>query len=101
MGNLHDGHMSLMRLARRQGDRVVASIFVNPTQFGPGEDYASYPRTPKADERRLREAGVDALFMPSVKAMYPRGERQQHHGFGAAAFTRCSVERFGPATSTA
>jgi pantoate--beta-alanine ligase len=75
MGNLHDGHISLMRLARRNGERVVASIFVNPTQFGPTEDYASYPRTPAADGRRLREAGVDALFVPSARAMYPGGER--------------------------
>ena len=75
MGNLHAGHISLMKLARRHGDRVVASIFVNPTQFGPTEDYASYPRTPAADTRRLQEAGVDALFVPSTALMYPRGER--------------------------
>jgi pantoate--beta-alanine ligase len=75
MGNLHDGHISLMRLARRHGDHLVASIFVNPTQFGPGEDYARYPRTPQADRGKLRNAGVDAVFIPPVTAMYPRGAR--------------------------
>ncbi len=75
MGNLHEGHMALMALARRRGERVVASIFVNPTQFGPGEDYASYPRTPRADERKLRQAGVDALFIPAVTTIYPHGAR--------------------------
>lgn len=74
MGNLHDGHLRLMQVARRRADRVVASVFVNPTQFGPGEDYHSYPRTLAADKRRLVGAGVDALFVPQPAAMYPRGE---------------------------
>jgi pantoate--beta-alanine ligase len=74
MGNLHDGHISLVTLARRHADRVVASIFVNPTQFGPHEDYAQYPRTLAADKTRLRGAGADALFMPTVASMYPRGD---------------------------
>lgn len=74
MGNLHAGHDSLMAIARRHADRVVASIFVNPTQFGPGEDYASYPRTPREDAARLRAAGVDAVFVPTVAAMYPDGQ---------------------------
>jgi pantoate--beta-alanine ligase len=74
MGNLHEGHISLIRLACKRADRVVASIFVNPTQFGPGEDYARYPRTLAADQRALRRAGADAVFVPSVAAMYPGGE---------------------------
>jgi pantoate--beta-alanine ligase len=74
MGNLHDGHMSLVHIARRRADRVVVSIFVNPTQFGPGEDYANYPRTFSADRGRLREAGVDAVFAPTAHTVYPRGE---------------------------
>jgi len=76
LGNLHAGHVSLVGIARRRADRVVASIFVNPTQFGPGEDYASYPRTLRADATQLRAAGVDALFLPTVQVMYPRGDRQ-------------------------
>jgi pantoate--beta-alanine ligase len=64
-----------MRIARRHGDHVVASIFVNPTQFGADEDYAGYPRTPRADDHKLRRAGVEALFIPPVATMYPRGER--------------------------
>ncbi len=74
MGNLHAGHVSLVDLARRRADRVVASIFVNPTQFGPGEDYASYPRTLAEDRHRLRLAGVDAVLVPAVSEMYPWGE---------------------------
>lgn len=73
MGNLHEGHLSLMALAARHADRVVASVFVNPTQFGPGEDFDSYPRTLTADRGALRRAGVDGLFAPQVAAMYPRG----------------------------
>ena len=73
MGNLHDGHFSLVKLARRHADRVVASVFVNPTQFGPNEDFARYPRTPDADARGLEAAGCDALWLPSVEAMYPYG----------------------------
>ncbi|QGW64656.1 pantoate--beta-alanine ligase [Lysobacter soli] len=73
MGNLHDGHFSLVKLARRHADRVVASVFVNPTQFGPNEDFARYPRTPDADARGLEAAGCDALWLPSVEAMYPHG----------------------------
>ncbi|WP_242106870.1 pantoate--beta-alanine ligase [Luteimonas aquatica] len=73
MGNLHAGHHSLVELARRHADRVVASVFVNPTQFGPNEDFARYPRTPEADAEGLRAAGCDLLWLPSVETMYPYG----------------------------
>ena len=73
MGNLHAGHHSLIALARRHADRVVASVFVNPTQFGPNEDFSRYPRTPEADARGLGEAGCDLLWLPSVDTMYPLG----------------------------
>ncbi|HTV53262.1 MAG TPA: pantoate--beta-alanine ligase, partial [Steroidobacteraceae bacterium] len=73
MGNLHAGHVSLIELARRHGDRFVASIFVNPMQFGPNEDFAHYPRTPHEDERMLAEAGCDLMFMPDSAEIYPRG----------------------------
>jgi pantoate--beta-alanine ligase len=73
MGNLHAGHLSLMQAARRLGDRFIASLFVNPMQFGPNEDFAHYPRTPREDERMLTEAGCDLLFMPDVSEIYPKG----------------------------
>jgi pantoate--beta-alanine ligase len=74
MGNLHDGHLSLIRIAAEHADRVVCSIFVNPTQFGPSEDIASYPRTPEADDALLAEQGiVDLLFVPSEDDIYPHG----------------------------
>ncbi|HEU0152613.1 MAG TPA: pantoate--beta-alanine ligase [Arenimonas sp.] len=73
MGNLHAGHHALIALARRHADRVVASIFVNPTQFGPNEDYARYPRTPDRDIQGLADTGCDALFLPPVEQMYPFG----------------------------
>lgn len=71
MGNLHAGHLALVDLARRHADRVVASVFVNPTQFGPGEDYARYPRTLDVDAAALATRGCDLLYAPSVDAMYP------------------------------
>ena len=73
MGNLHAGHSSLVELARKHADKVVASVFVNPTQFGPNEDFSRYPRTPDADANGLHDAGCDALWLPSVEAMYPYG----------------------------
>ncbi len=73
MGNLHAGHMSLIEAARQHGERFVASIFVNPMQFGPNEDYAHYPRTPREDERMLAAAGCDLMFMPDVQEIYPNG----------------------------
>ena len=70
MGNLHAGHLSLVDRIRKQVDRVVVSIFVNPLQFGPGEDFNSYPRTHAADLERLRNAGCDAVFLPPSDALY-------------------------------
>lgn len=71
MGNLHEGHLSLMRLARRHGDPVVASIFVNRLQFGPNEDFDKYPRTFAADVDKLEKEGVYVLFAPTEKDLYP------------------------------
>ena len=82
MGNLHAGHYSLIDIARRRCDRVVASVFVNPTQFGPNEDYSRYPRTLERDQEGLGQAGCDLLFAPTVETMYP---------FGAANTVRVHV----------
>ena len=73
MGNLHAGHASLLGAAHLHGRRVVASVFVNPLQFGPNEDYAAYPRTPEEDAALLEAQGVDVLFLPTVEEMYPQG----------------------------
>jgi pantoate--beta-alanine ligase len=82
MGNLHNGHFSLITLARRHADRVVASVFVNPTQFGPREDFAAYPRTLEQDRSGLIAHGCDLLFAPTVEEIYP---------FGSAASVRVEV----------
>ena len=73
MGNLHAGHISLVELAREHAERVVVSIFVNPTQFGEGEDFEEYPRTLERDTRRLKTSAADLIFAPSVETMYPFG----------------------------
>ena len=72
MGNLHAGHLRLVERALEGADRVVVSVFVNPLQFGPAEDFEAYPRTPEADARQLESAGADLLYLPSVQVMYPR-----------------------------
>jgi pantoate--beta-alanine ligase len=76
MGNLHAGHLSLVDKARQKADRVVVSVFVNPLQFGPNEDFDRYPRTYEQDCASLREKRVDAVFAPSVEEMYPNGQEQ-------------------------
>ena len=82
MGNLHDGHLSLVRIAQDHADRVVVTLFVNPTQFGEGEDFAIYPRSLDRDTQLLHETGADALFAPDVRTVYP---------FGVENATRVSV----------
>ncbi len=73
MGALHDGHIALVRTAKQRADRVVTSIFVNPTQFAPNEDFSRYPRTFQADRRKLSKARCDLIFAPNVAEMYPDG----------------------------
>lgn len=77
MGNLHAGHLALVKEARKVADRVVASVFVNPMQFGAGEDFDSYPRTLESDSRMLEAEGTDLLFAPSVEVMYPKPPSEQ------------------------
>jgi pantoate--beta-alanine ligase len=111
MGALHDGHVSLVRLAKRRAKRVIVSIFVNPTQFAPTEDFGSYPRTWKEDLAKLAAEDVDLIWHPEVTAMYPKGfatrivpegpatagleDRFRPHFFGGVAtvvgklFTQC------------
>lgn len=77
MGNLHQGHLRLVKAAKKSADIVVVSIFVNPLQFGPDEDLDAYPRTLSADSEQLANLGVDVLFLPSSEDIYPRGLEQQ------------------------
>jgi pantoate--beta-alanine ligase len=72
MGNLHDGHISLIKQAKEKSDRVIVTIFVNPKQFGPSEDFAEYPRTWKEDLKKCEDNGVDIIFHPSAEAMFPK-----------------------------
>jgi pantoate--beta-alanine ligase len=76
MGNLHAGHVSLIEAARQHGERFIASIFVNPMQFGPNEDFAHYPRTPREDEHMLAAAGCSLMFMPDVAEIFPNGSER-------------------------
>lgn len=73
MGNLHDGHLSLIEIAREHAERVVVTLFVNPTQFGDGEDFEGYPRTLEVDKRKVKRAKADLLFVPDIETMYPFG----------------------------
>jgi pantoate--beta-alanine ligase len=84
MGALHEGHLSLVRLARERTERVVASVFVNPTQFGPSEDFTRYPRQPEKDAEMLEAAGCDLLFLPDVATIYPPGNATFVEPAGAA-----------------
>ena len=101
MGNLHAGHVSLIEAAREHGERFVASIFVNPMQFGPNEDFAHYPRTPREDERMLAAAGCDLMFMPDVAEIYPARRRARHARRGAGPVAHPATASSAPATSRA
>lgn len=79
MGNLHDGHLSLIEIAQANAPRVVVSIYVNPLQFAPDEDFSSYPRTLQADLSKLKSLGVDLVFTPDSAVMYPDGEQQSSY----------------------
>jgi len=94
MGFLHEGHLSLMRRARERADHLVVSIFVNPLQFGPGEDLERYPRDPDGDAERCREVGTDVLFLPSSKLLYPDGFQTTVQP-GALALSLCGASRPG------
>ena len=107
MGALHDGHVSLVRLAKRRASKVIVSIFVNPAQFAPTEDFSSYPRTWKADLAKLTAEKVDLIWHPEIKAMYPNGfatriapegpatagleDRFRPHFFGGVATVVCKL----------
>ncbi|MCK4594273.1 pantoate--beta-alanine ligase [bacterium] len=95
MGYLHEGHLSLVRLARQIAERVVVSIFVNPTQFGPGEDYNRYPRDLERDLNLLREEKINRLFLPSTEEMYPEGHATEVRITGPLTDVLCGLSRSG------
>lgn len=94
MGFLHEGHISLVNKAKAENDRVVMSIFVNPAQFGPNEDFDRYPRDLERDQRLAEQAGTDVIFAPSAEEMYPR-ESQISISAGALADVLCGAKRPG------
>lgn len=96
MGALHEGHLSLIREARRENDVVVVSIFVNPKQFGPNEDFAAYPRDEQRDLELAREAGADLIYAPAVEAMYPEGFATTVEVTGLTEVLCGAPERRGP-----
>ena len=95
MGNLHEGHYSLIRAAAKECGCVVVSVFVNPTQFGPNEDYATYPRTPEQDLAGCQAGGAAAVFMPSVEEMYPRGQTLATVSIASLGDNLCGASRSG------
>ncbi|MCI5050287.1 MAG: pantoate--beta-alanine ligase [Rickettsiales bacterium] len=94
MGALHAGHISLVRLAKQQCSHVIVSIFVNPTQFGPNEDYERYPRTLEKDKQLLELEGIDAIYAPSAQHMYPEGFNSTIH-LGGMTEILCGASRPG------
>ena len=88
MGALHEGHLTLMRAAKAKCDVVIASVFVNPTQFGPNEDYDAYPRRFDEDCQKLESVGVDAVFHPEPSEMYPEGYCSKLYGSTSTATLR-------------
>ena len=96
MGNLHAGHLALVRACRAAATPCVVSVFVNPTQFGPNEDFTTYPRTMRDDLAQLREAGADLVFAPPVEEMYPAGPRDAVRvSAPTLAATLCGADRPG------
>lgn len=95
MGNLHQGHLNLVREAKKLCDVVVVSIFVNPIQFGPNEDFDSYPRTLEQDQRLLAEVGCDIVFAPTVKQMYGNQPRLTNISVGGITNDLCGLQRPG------
>ncbi len=101
MGNLHSGHIALVKEAKKYSDIVVVSIFVNPTQFGAGEDFERYPRTLEADSNLLADAGCDIIFVPSVQQMYGNQPQQTSVHVDAIAHDLCGKSRPGHFTGVA
>lgn len=95
MGFLHEGHLSLMKRARQENDIVVASVFVNPTQFGPGEDLDAYPRDIERDKALMESVGVDYVFFPTVEEMYPKGYSTYVNVEGSIPKRLCGASREG------